>query len=360
MTGPRLPEHARRRLRQNINGELMDAILRHRHFLMNVENATIKKLTTPFVRIVSEIEDLLRASFIPDPDRPGRTFNRARLSMIRTRILELLSVSELAATQTMQSDLIKIAEAEAAVQGRILRRVIPSGIELNLMGPDVQRMAAIVGRPLGGLRFADRIRKNYGELASAMQTSLGVSIGLGEGMGPAQRRLRREVADIGVNRATVLARTEIQRVANETAEELYEANGDVLRGMQWVATLDGRTCPVCGSLDGQVFDFQSGPAQRPPAHAQCRCMLAPVVKGVDEIGIDLSRLPAETRASMNGEVAGPISYRDWFDRQPASFQREVLGPARYKLYASGGLGIDSMVQDFRTLRISELPELSTN
>lgn len=86
-----------------------------------------------------------------------------------------------------------------------------------------------------------------------------------------------------------IARSMVLGVANEAAHDLYDRNADVLNGKQWIATLDSRTCPQCGPLDGRVWFYGRAPyveqMPRAPLHHQCRCFVAPVVKGLSEYQI---------------------------------------------------------------------------
>lgn len=74
-------------------------------------------------------------------------------------------------------------------------------------------------------------------------------------------------------RALAIARTETTRTANAGSQNHYAKGG--IEEYSWVATFDGRTCPICQDLDGQIFGLRNGPL--PPAHGLCRCTIIPVV-----------------------------------------------------------------------------------
>lgn len=77
-----------------------------------------------------------------------------------------------------------------------------------------------------------------------------------------------------------MARTFLASASNyarvTSIERLTESKG-ILKGWKYVATLDGRTCPVCGHDDGKVFQRDKLPSL--PRHVRCRCIVVPVVKG---------------------------------------------------------------------------------
>jgi uncharacterized protein with gpF-like domain len=75
---------------------------------------------------------------------------------------------------------------------------------------------------------------------------------------------------------------------------VYEANQDVTKKYQYVATLDSLTSPICRALDGQEFPYGKGPT--PPQHFNCR---SKVVAVIDYKGLGFPELESEfeTRAS---------------------------------------------------------------
>jgi len=114
-------------------------------------------------------------------------------------------------------------------------------------------------------------------LHSIMQTVRGI-----EGFKPGILKTNRQSAEI-------LARTTINAVANQSRLEMFRANADVIDGVQWLATLDHRTCLICGSYDGKIWTKEKlYEVKVPPAHPNCRCVLIPYI----DIG-DGSERPAE-------------------------------------------------------------------
>lgn len=158
-----------------------------------------------------------------------------------------------------------------------------------------------------------------------------------------------------------LVRTARNHISNAAYEDTYAALG--VESVVWVATLEGRTCTACASMDGQVFEI--GKAHRtPPAHPNCRCILAPALDS-DMVGNrpyvralkvrkrdgsnefrsigNMTKNQREQAGLKIGQVKASTTFKSWFDGQDAAFQREWLGPSRYKLYKEGGLSLDRFV-----------------
>jgi SPP1 gp7 family putative phage head morphogenesis protein len=120
-------------------------------------------------------------------------------------------------------------------------------------------------------------------------------------------------------------------------DDIYKANEDIIKAIQWLATLDKRTCPSCASLDGK--QFPPGSAPRPPLHIGCRCVLIPALN--DEFAfLEAGSTRASKGAEGGQQVSAELNYYDWLKEQPASFQDEAIGPVRGKLLRDGGLSAE--------------------
>lgn len=351
-----VPSPTRRGGLEGVNGRILSAILRHRHFLLQAENSVVRD----FVEAIREARDNVTGELAKMAAREGAEsdlseLRRSRLEQLQRQFEAILSSAETDSLRTFQRRLEQLGAREQEIQANLLRRAIPDGIHLDLVGPDIDRVRAIVEQPLGGVRFAERFRRNFGEMVPRMKRSLTTSMALGEGIGPAQRRLRSVVDGLGINRATLIARSEVQRVANQTAEDLYKRNQDVLKGEMWVATLDSRTCVICGSRDGETWPIGEGPTPPNDSHAACRCFKSPVTRSWEELGLNREELPPSTRASMDGQVPSNITYSDWFADQDDTFQRQVLGPARFERFQAGDLTLNQMWKNQQVLPIDALP-----
>lgn len=186
--------------------------------------------------------------------------------------------------------------------------------------------------------------------------------------------------------AVTIARTVINGVSNNARMETIKENSDVIDGVKFIATLDGKTCPYCAPYDGQVWRGEDiATARRPPIHPGCRCTLVPYVELTDEDGnvieLDSERpaanadfdqlakdayteqakekgwergwndLSPETRLKYfyqaqkdyekrtgnpaYRQVSSALTFADYFKAQPEAFKRAWLGAKRYELYSKG-------------------------
>ncbi len=68
-------------------------------------------------------------------------------------------------------------------------------------------------------------------------------------------------------RMEMIARTEVLRAHSQGRIKFHQQVG--IQQLEWMTMEDERMCPVCGGLDGKVFDTDRFPNQ--PYHPYCRC-----------------------------------------------------------------------------------------
>ncbi|HET6527788.1 MAG TPA: hypothetical protein VFG39_03470, partial [Balneolaceae bacterium] len=150
--------------------------------------------------------------------------------------------------------------------------------------------------------------------------------------------------DKAKHHAEALARTGVIYTSNQSNNEFYRENADLIKNVNVVLTLDSRTCLTCFSYAQEnPYPLENHPT--PPFHVNCRCTTVPVTKSWNELGIDLDEAPKGTRASMSGQVPEDVTYLQWLKRQSADIQKEALGASRYRLWKQGDIEITSFVSD---------------
>lgn len=138
----------------------------------------------------------------------------------------------------------------------------------------------------------------------------------------------------GRNRALVIARTELLDAHRAAAYGQDQANANVLRGWQWIAQLDRRTCPGCWGLHGTDHPLEEpGPID----HQQGRCARLPRIRSWSELGIDIDE----------PEDLLPIA-RDVFDDLPREDQLAIMGEKRLRLLDDEQIGFGDLAKRRQT------------
>lgn len=254
------------------------------------------------------------------------------------------------AMRTIEKDVVQtlneVGGLSVSFAGDSLSEALPFAYNPSMPGPNMIR-ALVANEPVQG-KLVTTWFKDLGQtMGSRVNQQITLGLTQGESVDQIIRRIRGTRAGrymdgvIGATRRDVEAvvRTQMTHVSNKARERVYEANGEVIKGVQYVATLDARTTDICAGLDGRVFKPTEGP--RPPLHIRCRSTTVPVTKSFKELGEEfksekLKGLPESrvnrVRASMDGVQRQRNTYEKWLRGQPREFQDAVLGSKRAELF----------------------------
>lgn len=242
-------------------------------------------------------------------------------------------------------DLGEFAQYEFSFNSKLLGRIVKASVKLA--EPSAEMIAAaVLADPLelavGSRRQAINIAGALSQFGSKKTADILSEIAIGSSLGETQRQIIRRLTSLGVSheeQVGSLVRTVTNHVASSARSQTLKANEDILEGKKRVATLDNRTTPLCRSLDGKVVPLSEPP---PPFHWGCRTTEVPQLKAEYRLDIPGSTRPAVGPDGVE-QVSSKTTYGEWLKRQPASFQTEVLGPSRYKLFSKGELPIERFV-----------------
>lgn len=116
-----------------------------------------------------------------------------------------------------------------------------------------------------GMNFSDRIWKDKQALAATLQEELVECVATGKSVDRMTKVLM-ERFDVSYNNARRLARTELQRVYNQSCLDKYKRMG--IEKVQISEADDSRTCEECRALNKQIFPLNEAPML--PIHPNCR------------------------------------------------------------------------------------------
>ena len=265
----------------------------------------------------------------------------------------------------------------APVEEKASTKIMNDSLEADLFSPKMTSMQlqAVVDdsliRGALGSKWWDRLEEN-----TKNKITKGIQLGIAEGEsmsqiktrllgkttgefetyevgGKTRRRMKRVGGWIQVSNreAEAVIRTSVHSVASSVRDKTYLANLDVIDQVQSVATLDGRTTPICASYDGLRW---TADGHKPvgghgkvylatPRHWNCRSTHVPVLSELDKLDAIAKtkgiKIPPASRASMKGrlfEVHGMKSMDDWLKTQDIPIQNALVGgAAKGALYRTG-------------------------
>ena len=161
-----------------------------------------------------------------------------------------------------------------------------------------------------GKTFSDRIWQDKEKLKHSLEKTLTQSIIRGEAPLKTAKRIAKET-NVELSSAKRLVLTESAAMSNKASMDSYKALG--VDEIEFVSALDGRTCDICGAMDGKHFKTSEGVEgiNLPPLHPNCRCTTVPYFN--DEF------TQGEMRAARdeNGKtyyVPADMNYEEWKEK----------------------------------------------
>lgn len=332
----------------NISEELADLTISRQLILTRVANGLSKQVADHYEAIIDDISTTILKS--------GNISNRLRQTI--KDIKEQLSVPN------FDKEFKELAKQEVNYTKKAYNSVIGVDVFKNI--PPESAMSSILSTSLiEGATISAWIK----DLEDSQAFDVERAIKLGMTLGETNNQLAQRVVNtIGVSmrNAQTIVKTGTATVANQARMEFYNANDDVIKGYQWMATLDSRTRLEHAIRDGAAWDTNKKglndkgkkyPFKFTPDGWNCRCQLTPILKTWREIGIDEDELPEGTRSSLDGYVPQTTTFDKWIEGKSDEFKEYYLGKGRYNLYKDGKITLSDLVrQDGRTLSIKELQE----
>lgn len=162
--------------------------------------------------------------------------------------------------------------------------------------------------PFNGANFSGRLWKQKDHLQTVLMES--ITTIMVQGVPP--QNLAKDFAKKMQSKkfdAYRLLHTESSFLISEATHAGYEA--DSVNKYEILATLDSKTCGICGVLDGKVYEVKEAVTGKnmPPFHPLCRCTDIPHYD--DEDLSDQTRVARDPETGKTYEVPADMSYPEW-------------------------------------------------
>lgn len=329
-----------------------------------------------------------------------------RLKKITARLNAIRKAAYERAEEKVREEARKLAENEMKWGKRITQELSEPGTRLKDPSPTlldkVVKFGLADGKTLqeyfSGIADADAVRIES-SIRQGVESGWTIDQIARNIAGSAENHYKDGVFETSRKSAVNMARTLCNAVSNNAKDAFYNANSDVISGVEILSTLDGRTCPVCASLDRQRFPLGK-PHPALPVHHSCRCVLLPVTPLSDLIEEERpmansdfmkdakeaykKRFPKKDWDSLSDgtkkkyyyeamrlyekrtgkpaytQVSGSVSFRDYFEKHMTDDQRlKWLGPERFKIWKHGNLPLDKFIPPYpdKRLTVEKMKEL---
>lgn len=383
----------------NASDQLHDAIVTHEINILRV--AASERQT-----VLTALEKLEAGLAIEIEKAAGKSaLTQARLKSLQTQTKGSIASAYAAIAKNNGKTLAGIAQIEAKHTVKAINDIIKVPVATVAMSE--AQLTALAGKTLIHGKFASEHWLNQSEqLAGKFADQMRIGMAMGEGVDKLVGRIRGTKAAgfsdgimmVSKRQAEALVRTGVIATANEARIKSYEDNGDLIKGIQWLATLDNRTTPICQALDGKQWRLPSYQAvghdkafPGPTAHWNCRSTQVAVLRDWTELAGPKANLKAleagqtlddalpdylvkhkgmsveqalkakaGVRASMDGGAAKQTTFGGWLKGKSDAFQDALLGPKKAALFRSGDITITDLTDtNNRPLTLAQLHEIAT-
>lgn len=197
---------------------------------------------------------------------------------------------------------------------------------------NVGAVQALIGFAGDGSPLKTLLKNDYPDAVDGILNAL--INGLARGLGPAQ--VASAMADgmgLGLDRALLIARTEMARAYRSASTEQYRQSGVVDGFMRLVKK--ETACMACLMLDGERFDT----ADELDDHPRGKCVAVPIVAG----------------APIPTWQKGP----EWFLLQTKEKQKAMMGPEKFKLWKDGEIALKDLAEHSHSDIWGDAPRVAT-
>jgi len=336
-----------------VNERLQDQAVDRAIDLQRYSNGVVHRMIAVLNRSDARLSAALAEALLK-MDRASFTVERLERLLADVRKINAAAYAQVMGE--LRPEMEGLAGVESRYQRSALRQAVPPAVQLQypIAGASVEQVyAAALARP-----FQGRLLSGWASNLEASRLRLiqnAVRQGFVEGQTAAEivrkvtgtKALKFADGVLAIPRRELMAvvQTALSHTAQVARQAFYDANADLIKAVKWTSTLDSRTSPQCRIRDG--LEYTADRAHKPIGHAvpwgdgpgrlhfNCRSTSSPITKSWRELGIDADELPASTRASMDGQVPGDLTYAQWLAKQPVARQEEVLGARRAALFRAG-------------------------
>ena len=319
------------------NEQLRDAILERQAALLAYSNG----LSAEIIDLLGPEQAALAADLRDQLALMGSDYDQAAIQVLLDQIQRLTEQIFAKVEAALEAALATLVDREVERSAQIFNAALPVGVDLSpFQLPSPELLSAIVSdMPMVGSTLsqaisdlaASQLRAIRGIVQQGLLEGQTIAKMVREVIGTKSQSYEDGILAVTRRQAESLVRTSVAGATNRARAAFYRANSDVISQEVWTATLDTRTCAQCRALDGTKWAIGEGPI--PPAHwGSCRCVRVPLLKSWRQLGFNIDDLPPGSRASMDGQVPGDLTYDQWLRGRSAQLQDEILGPTRGALY----------------------------
>ena len=337
---------------------LIDALSQHQAYLYRASTQSVNELTdqlnklsnAQLLRLSELLEDLTESE---RKALQGLNFSsKGKASRNIEEVKTILNEWFKSIDQDLSSEFEKSAVSLAVYEASYTSNLIANSVAV-VSGEKIYK--TIKKTPYAGGQLVDYLFK---DIASSLRKKVEYVIRDGISQGQTNQQIVQRIKGKksldykdGILKTTEYeierqVRTARSHISTATYIDTYKALG--YEYVKVVATLDGRTCKYCASIDGDVYPIDDPTRPRFPVHPNNRttyvgCDKDGNIAGQRPFVMDerkVKDIPKEERKHLIGQLDANTSFKEFFEQSDEFFQRTWLGKSKYELYKKGEYSID--------------------
>lgn len=165
--------------------------------------------------------------------------------------------------------------------------------------------------PFNGAAFSSRIWKQKDHLQTQLTEAVTTMLIQGKHPSTLTREFAKKMQSKKFD-AYRLLHTESSFLMSEATHAGYKEDG--VEKYEILATLDSKTCEICGELDGNVYEVgkEITGVNMPPFHPLCRCTDVPHYADTPTNG--MARVARDPETGKTYEVPADMTYKQWHEQ----------------------------------------------
>lgn len=165
--------------------------------------------------------------------------------------------------------------------------------------------------PFNGAAFSSRIWKQKDHLQTQLTEAVTTMLIQGKHPSTLTREFAKKMQSKKFD-AYRLLHTESSFLMSEATHAGYKEDG--VEKYEILATLDSKTCEICGELDGNVYEVgkEITGVNMPPFHPLCRCTDVPHYDDTPTNG--MARVARDPETGKTYEVPADMTYKQWHEQ----------------------------------------------
>lgn len=238
-----------------VNEQLADAAIGHAVDLSRYSNGAVRRIIALLNRTDADLFGQLGVAL---SQMSPEAFTVEWLEQVLTSVRRLNLSAYQQIERELTTELQALAAYEAQYQHQLFRATLPVQV-VNLVGVATvsaeTAYAAAMARPFQGVLLREWAQRAGEARMVRIRDALRMGFVEGQTIDQMVRRLRGTRAagyadgliEIDRRNAAAVVRTAVQHTAATVRDRFHAANADLIKAIEWVSTLDTRTCFVAGT-----------------------------------------------------------------------------------------------------------------